>query len=46
MIPPMLYNNKFITSFAEKANLFNEYVLKQCKTLINDNILPPLSHYR
>ena len=37
----MLYNNKFITSFAEKANLFNEYFLKQCKTLINDSILPP-----
>ena len=25
IIPPILYNNKFITSFAEKANLFNEY---------------------
>ena len=23
IIPPVLYNNKFITSFAEKANLFN-----------------------
>ena len=40
-IPPILYNNKFINSFAEKANLFNEYFLKQCKTLINDSILPP-----
>ena len=41
IIPPILYNNKFITSFAEKANLFNEYFLKQCKTQINDSILPP-----
>ena len=36
-----MYNNKFITSFAEKENLFNEYLSKKCKTLINDSILPP-----
>ena len=41
IIPPILCNNKFITRFAVKANLFNEYFLKQCKTLINDSILPP-----
>ena len=40
IIPPVLFNNKFITSFAEKAKVFNEYFLKECKTLINDSILP------
>ena len=41
IISTILYNNKFITRYAEKANLFNEYCLKRCKTLMNDSILPP-----
>ena len=41
IIPPILYNNKFITIFAEKSNLFNKYFVNQCKILINDSALPP-----
>ena len=29
IIPPILHNYKFITSFAEKSNLFNKYFVNQ-----------------
>ena len=41
IIPPILHNNKFITNFIEKSNLFNKYFVEQCKTFINDSVLPP-----
>ena len=31
IIPPLLVNDKFITNFLEKANLFNEFFSKQCQ---------------
>ena len=39
-IPPILENNTFITSFKEKANLFNEYFAAQCNPIENDSVLP------
>ena len=39
-IPPILENGTFITSFAEKACLFNEYFAAQCQPLDNSSTLP------
>ena len=36
VIPPILYDNKFITNFNEKAEIFNNFFAKQC-SLINTN---------
>ena len=39
-IPPILENGTFITSFGEKAGLFNEYFDTQCQPLANGSTLP------
>ena len=39
-IPPILENGTFITSFDEKAGLFNDYFAAQCQPLANDSTLP------
>ena len=39
-IPPILENKTFITSFEEKANLFNKYFATQCNPIENDSVLP------
>ena len=39
-ITPILENRTFITSFDEKANLFNEYFATQCNPIENDSVLP------
>ena len=36
VIPPILHDNKFITNFKEKAEIFNNFFGKQC-SLINTN---------
>ena len=36
VIPPILHDNKFITNFKEKAEIFNNFFAKQC-SLINTN---------
>ena len=33
IIPPLLVNNKIISNFSEKANLFNKYFASKCTTL-------------
>ena len=40
-IPPILYNNIFITDFQEKARLFNDFFAKQCTILDTGSVLPP-----
>ena len=40
VIPPIFYNNTFITKFNEKANLFNNFFAKQCSLLQNNSTLP------
>ena len=40
IIPPILFNNAFISDVQEKADLFNNYFAQQC-TLIGGSCLPP-----
>ena len=41
MIPPLLVNDKIISNFSEKANLFNKCFTSQCTPLENNSSLPP-----
>ena len=48
-IPPLLVADKFIINCKEKANIFNEYFLLQCKPISNGSTLPffqPLTNTR
>ena len=40
MIPPLLVNNKIVSDFANKANLFNNLFAAQCTPLTNSSVLP------
>ena len=40
LIPPLLVNNKFVTDFKAKANIFNHFFSKQCTPLANGSKLP------
>ena len=49
IIPPLFYNNSYISDFKVKADLFNSYFSKQCSLISNSSTLPdenfgPLSH--
>ena len=39
-IPPLFHENKFITDFKEKAELFNHFFVNQCSLLSNSSVLP------
>ena len=39
MIPPLLVDNKLLTDFLDKANLFNNFFAKQCSLISNDSIV-------
>ena len=43
-IPPVLSNNSLITNCKEKAKLFNNYFLSQCKPNVNNSSLPLMSY--
>ena len=43
-IPSLFHNNKFVTDFKEKAELFNSFFAKQCSLIKNDSKLPPRLH--
>ena len=38
--PPLLVNNKLISNFREKANIFNNLFVLQCQPIANNSILP------
>ena len=39
-IPPLIYNNQFITDFKEKSELFNSFFEKQCSLIETGSKLP------
>ena len=39
-IPPLFHENKFITDFKEKSELFNHRFINQCSLLSNNSVLP------
>ena len=43
LIPPLLFQEAFITDFTDKANLFNIFFTSQCTVLNNSSVLPPFS---
>ena len=45
IIPPLLVNDKFVTNFLEKANLFNKFFSKQCQPLQNNSTLRKSNTY-
>ena len=45
LIPPLLHENKFVTDFKEKAELFDSFFAKQCSLIKNSSKLPLHLHY-
>ena len=45
IIPPLLYENRFIADFKEKAQLFNIFFSKQCSLIPNNSSLPADVNY-
>ena len=39
VIPPIFYDNRFITDFKQKAEIFNSHFFKQCTRLINNSTI-------
>ena len=40
LIPPLLVDNKLVTDFLDKANLFKNFFTKQCTPISNDSTVP------
>ena len=40
LIPSLLHENKLVTDFREKAEIFNSYFVKQCSLINSDSSLP------
>ena len=45
LIPPLLHENKFVTDFKEKAELFTAFFAKQCSLIKNSSKLPSHLHH-
>ena len=45
LIPPFFHENKFVTDFKEKAELFNAFFAKQCSLTKNSSKIPSHLHY-
>ena len=40
LIPQLYYDNRFITDFKEKVELFNSFFSKKCSLISNNSSLP------
>ena len=45
IIPPLFINNRFVTDFQEKANVFNSFFAKQCSPIPISSVLPAKISY-
>ena len=45
LIPPLYYNNRFITDLKEKAEIFNSFFSKQYSLISNNSSLPSYINY-
>ena len=45
LIPPLFVNNKIVSYFTEKANLFNDFFATQCTPLSNNSIYSSFSNF-
>ena len=45
VIPPILVNNKLVTNFKDKANVFNDFFSKQCQPIPNNSTLPSVQSF-
>ena len=45
LIPPLFHENKFVTDFKEKAELFNSHFVTQCSLISNSSKLPSHIQY-
>ena len=45
LIPPLFHENKFVTDYKEKVELFNAFFAKQCSLVNNSSKLPSHLHY-
>ena len=43
-IPPIFHENRFVTNFKEKAELFNSFFAKQCSIIDNGSEIPFFLH--
>ena len=44
-ILPLLVNNLFVMISRDKARYFNDFFSKQCKSIINNSVLPSLTFF-
>ena len=44
-IPPLLVNNRFVMISRDKARYFNDFFSNQCKSIINNSVLPALNFF-
>ena len=45
LIPPLFHENKFVTYFEEKTELFNAFFAKQWSLIQNSTKIPSHLHY-
>ena len=45
VISPILVNNKLVTNFKDKANVFNDFFSKQCQRIPNNSTLPSIQSF-
>ena len=45
VIPPILVNKKLVTNLKDKANIFNDFFIKQCQPIPNNSTLPSIQTF-